>query len=44
MVTLDLDKQQRTAAISSLKRYFEDKADGREPHHFAEVDRRMSRL
>lgn len=24
MVTLELDKQQRTAAISSLKRYFEE--------------------
>ena len=28
----------------TLRRYFEDKAAGREPHHFSEVDRRMSRL
>ena len=28
----------------TLKRYLEDKAAGREPHHFTEVDRRMSRL
>jgi ADP-ribose pyrophosphatase YjhB (NUDIX family) len=28
----------------TLKRYLEDRAAGREPHHFAEVDRRMSRL
>ena len=27
MVTLELDKQQRTAAISSLKRYFEENLD-----------------
>src|SRR5262249_55244465 len=27
----------------TLRRYLEDKASGQEPHHFAEVDRRISR-
>jgi ADP-ribose pyrophosphatase YjhB (NUDIX family) len=28
----------------TLRRYLEDRAAGQEPHHFTEVDRRMSRL